>query len=183
MMNALDQVTIYLADSCVYDRDDECMKATIVSFEIVLDGQAGSGFYCASEPQVVLHLRNIKPSVKYLGVDIECNRDKDTDVVMSAVDSVLQYLHKKNCVGKDSVTFQSRRGGYLTQDLQVSNLICITFDQKPPSSFCLNFKEGIISRTYAYLDEGKLCLFLNDSSKNTLNKIDAALAELFPRKL
>ncbi len=182
-MNALDQVTIYITDSCVYDKNDECMKATIISFEVLLGDVESSGFYCAGEPQIVLHLRDVKPDVKYVGDDVECSQDKQADVVMCAVDSVLQYLHKKNCVGKDFVTFQSRRGGYLTNDLKVSNLSFITFDQSPPSSFCLNFNEGIISRTYAYLDESKLCLFLNDSSRNTLNKIDATLAELFPRKL
>ena len=102
------------------------------------------------------------------GGDIKFDQDKQADVVMCAVDSVLQYLHKNNCVGKDFVTFQSRRGGYLTNDLKVSNLSFITFDQKLKTSFCLNFNEGIISRSYAYLDEGKLCLFLNDPSINTL---------------
>lgn len=183
-MNSLDPVTIYITDSCIYDLNDECMKATIASFEVLSGGVEGSGFYCAHEPQIVLHLRNIKPSVKYVGADLDPNHDEEADIVKCAVDSVLQYLHKNNCVGKDFVTFQSRRGGYLTQDLKVSELSLITFDQKPPpTSFCLNFSEGIISRSYAYLGEGKLCLFLNDSSRNTLCKLDATLAELFFRKL
>ena len=105
-MNALDQVTLYITDSCVYDQNDECMKAIIASFEVLLGGVERSVFYCANEPQVVLHLRNIKPAVNYVGIDIDCDQDSEADVVMCAVGSVLQYLNKNNCVGKDFVTFQ-----------------------------------------------------------------------------
>lgn len=164
-----------------YDRGDECMKAAIASFEISGNPQ-GSNFHCGNEPQIVLHLRNFSGAVKYAmedGTEIDFEGDKEADVVACAAESVLRALHKEQCVGKNVVSFQSRRGDYTTEDLKISGLIFICLNQDTSSSFSLNFTDGTISRAYAYLNERKLCLFLNDTSQETLFKIDRILKTLF----
>ncbi len=160
-----------------YDRDDVCMKASIASFEILLSNPQGSDFDCGKEPQIVLHLRNFKGPIKYAtedGTSIDYTGDQEADVVACAVESVLRLLHEGQCVGKNVISFQSRRGK------QLSGLRFIVLNPNSPHH-SLNFKAGIISRTYAYLDERKLCLFLNDKSSDTLGKIGGILTKLFTR--
>ncbi len=167
-----------------YDRDDVCMKAVIASFEILSSNTQSSDFFCSKEPQIVLHLRDFSTDVKYAvedGTLVDFEGDKEADVIACAVESVLQVLHKGQCVGKDLVSFQSRRGGYFSNDLKISSIGFIILNQNIRSSLSLNCNEGIISRTYAYLDERKLCLFLNDISIDKLGEIDGLLTKLFPR--
>lgn len=188
-LGATDQVIIFVKKNGSeitekYDRDDVCMKAAIASFEILSSNTQGSDFLCVKEPKIVLRLREFSTAVKYAiedGTVVDFEGDKEADVVACAVESVLQVLHKGQCVGKDIVSFQSRRGEYFTNDLKISGISFIILNQNIRSSFSLNFKEGIISRTYAYLEERKLCLFLNDISSDTLGKIDGMLTKLFPR--
>lgn len=188
-LGATDQIIIFVRknDSEIaekYDRDDVCMKAAVASFEILARNTQGSDCRCGKEPQIVLRLRDFSTAVKYAmedGTVVDFEYDKEADVVACAVESVLQFLHKSQCVGKDIVSFQSRRGTYATNDLKISGLSIIHLNPNSGSSFSLNFKEGIISRTYAYLEERKLCLFLNDISSDTLGKIEGILTELFPQ--
>ncbi len=155
----------------VFDQDDACMKAAIASFEILR----------GSPQAIALHLRELSPTVIYAsedGTKVDFENDKEASISACAAKSVLKVLHSNGCVGKDVVTFQSRRGdlGTIPSDIAVINL---NDNIRPP--FSIKFGEGIISHTYAYLSERKLCLFFNNISPDTLNKIDGILAGMFPR--
>ena len=164
----------------IYDKDDQCMKATIASFEIFSNH---GPIYYMDGPQVVLHLREFSENVQYTtqdGTEIEGSPDKEIDTLYLAIKSVLTYLHAAGCVGKDTVTFQLRRGSRDHGDLFISSLFFITLGNKLDFSIA-NHKQGIISRTYAFMNANRLCMYLNDTTPATLEKLDTVLAKHFPR--
>lgn len=166
-----------------YDLEDRCMKAAISSFEIILDHAEGSIFGGSNEPQILFHLKEFPTVVNYVredGAIIDVEGDKEADVVACAAESILKILHKCDCVGKKVITFQSRRGEYLKDNLRISALSLIVLDEKI-KSYSLNMAKGVISRAYAYLEERKFCLFLNDTSASTINKLIGILIKFFPR--
>lgn len=166
-----------------YDREDQCMKTIVDSFEI-LNSNDTSGHYI-SGCQIVLHLRNITISAKYVkedGSEIDYRGDQETDIVGLAVESVLKHLYKADCVCKDAVTFQSRCGSYQSGDIKISGISAIVCNPKASSSYSINSREGIVSHSYAYLKERRACIFLNNPKPDILKKIDAVLAKLLLRK-
>jgi hypothetical protein len=187
VVEPLKSVTIFVKgqnqDVSLYDRDDQCMKTIVASFEIL--NTKGTG-YCSGGPQIVLQLRDISIGVKYVkedGTEIDQKGDREGDIVAMAVESVLKHLSKAGCVGKDVVTYQSRRGSHHTGDIEVSDIFSIVLNPDAKASFSLNFREGIVSRTYAYLTERRACIFLNDLKPDILKRMDDVLSKLFPRKL
>jgi len=110
-------------------------------------------------------------------VEVHDTGDKERIAVACAIESVLKHLHAAGCVGKNYVAFQSRRGTYEAGDIEVSGLLHLTFGNQIPF-FTMNFEEGIVANSYAYLTERKVSLFLNTSDPETLQKIHNVLKVL-----
>lgn len=166
-----------------YDREDQCMKTIVDSFEI-LNSKDTSGNYIIGW-QIVLHLRNITISAKYVKEEvseIDSRDDQETDIVCLAVESVLKHLYKADCVCKDAVTFQSRYGSHQSGDIKISGISLIVLNPNESSSYSINMRKGIVSHSYAYLKERRACIFLNNPKPDILKKIDAVLAKLLLRK-
>ncbi len=185
----MDQITLYdngpTSPLPFSDRDDACMKASISSFEILRGSKGNPDFTCTNEPQVVLHLRKFTKTISYVkedGTSVDYKGDKEFYFLICAVNSVLLNLYSNGCVGKDIVSFQARRGVYLEgKDPEISPPYLIFLNQNIQFPIKTTFKEGIISRSYAYTTERRLCLFLNDTSKEVVDKIEGILIKLFPK--
>lgn len=106
-------------------------------------------------------------------------------MIALAATSVLKYLYQADCVGKDVLTFQHRRGPFKPETSNCSpiNSIGLKANRQNQLEQVQRYGEGIISHTYAYIEERQLCLFLNKTDSETLKKIEAVLVKHFPKKV
>lgn len=179
----MNPVTIYVErngnDFSANDKEDQCMKTAVASYQISTGIEDSDGYLGGN--MVVLHLREFTYPVKYVdnkGSEVSpCHTDKEIDVTAMATESVLKKLKAANCVDKDLITFQARRG--MHPNVDVTGIMSITVGDGP---YFMNFR-GIVTHTYAYLSERKICLFLDQNiTRDTVKKIDEALSRLFPKK-
>lgn len=178
--------TIYILskeDLIPYDLNDQCMRVFFASFEIL--GQMGDPF---GGPRIEFQLRPFTKPIMFInhlgktGLP-PANFDHEGLVMQLAVESVLKHLKNAGCVGKDQMSFQYRRGNTITHD-NPSKIFLIPLAPNVSTIFNGNafldmLGQGIISRTYAYLNQRKVCFFLNDNQPATLAKIHAVLNPLF----
>lgn len=180
--NNAEQIRLYVDEKeQITDVQDQCMKASVGSFEI-FNNLDTPGNYLGG-PQVVLHLKDFTADIKFVtknDAEVDRKEDKEIICVLLAAESVLKHLNQAQCVGKDSLTFQARRGKLSDSDYLISGLFGICFTES--DSYSLNFKQGIISHSYAYLSERRLCLFLNQSHPEILKRIEDVLVKFFPKK-
>lgn len=181
--SAISDITIFVSMSegsiSKLDKDETCMKAIIASYAIIVKPSDWN----LLESKVVLHLRELNATVHYkeeTNVSFGNKYDRKVDVVALAAESVLKRLDQADCVGKAVVAFQWNYG-------HDSSPLCNLLLRPNTSSLSVlesisNMNQGIISHAYAYLNKREICLFLRDTSQETVEKIDQALAELFPRK-
>lgn len=167
----------------ISDTDHDCMKVAVASFEILILTQvAPRSNGPIGRSRVVLHLQP-KFDFEKLDMRYEAN-DREADVIGLTAASVLKFLHEADCVGKDALTFQYRRGSTESADYTCSNICSIGLKKNSQSrgEQLLRAGEGIISHAYAYIEERELCLFLNTTESEILQKIEAVLVQHFPKK-
>lgn len=175
-----------------HDEDDSCMKGIIESFNMGNFCINSDRFFHIPGHQAVFHLANLDSiGINYISdtnaidVDLmalEFSRRLGKGFVFTAcaIESLLKKLHENDCVGKNEVMFQSRKGSIFDKDQKLTGPITISLGpdpQEPARGY--SQRDGFISHTYAYLDDEKLCIFFNPMTQEKENNIKSVLKSLF----
>ncbi len=163
----------------IHDENDACMRTIISSFTFGdLTPKNNPQLYISGK-QIVFHLNDLDNiSINLSSDDLaKYNVSKDQLLTQCAAESILKLLYPNDCVQKDIVIFQCRTGNLWEENFNISRLIPIFLKPNLSGIVPINFREGLISRAYAYLSEKRLCLFLNPLTQAQENKIKSVLLQ------
>lgn len=184
---------------CIFvDKDDQCMKTCIVSFEI-LNNAKGCRNSAAICKLADLHAVELNAYINGDNTSTKITANKEICIVGCAAESILKHLYLSDCMTSTQITFQSRIGYFghrKVSDISVIDLseyskfakdsIVLHFwryffaSEDPVDIISKNLKsKDTVSHTYAYLSEGELCIFFNPLSDAQLEKIHKTLEALF----
>lgn len=165
------------------DPNETCMKSCIISYKIIRE-------HFITPMRIEFKLRDLNA----INLKVSCEdgtfklnpENKDFYMAALAVDSILKHLYLSGCTSKHQFSFQARRGSIYDTDSWVSDISSINilpkeFKHDDILTTINQFENDTISRTYAYLSQNRLCIFLNDLSDSQLEKISTVLNPLFPQ--
>ncbi|CDZ81274.1 hypothetical protein BN1013_01809 [Candidatus Rubidus massiliensis] len=169
-------------------------------FEILAGNPSGNFLVNENLPRIVFHLKDLKQKkIIYVKKDSKVHPGKKRLVkkvilksfekieqqrllsILGSVGAILANLHHNQCVGKPLVAIQWRVGQHNKNNLRISPLIPIILEELS-GSVTTSFSEGIISHSYAYLTERKVCLFLNEYTDELVKRLETILANHLPKK-
>lgn len=180
-------IDIYINSTTIHDKDDACMNAIIDSFyQGDIYNTNHPGLYIQGQ-QAVFDLANLDLfDINFIGEAdiIPVDTDKEFILTCCAVESILKKLYANDCVKKDAVNFQARRGNHFDGNLEISRITTIMLnpDKSEDDEIDMSFKKGLISHTYAYLEEKRICIFFNPMSQQQNNTIKSILNSLFKER-
>lgn len=183
-----------------HDTDNQCMKTIIDSYsigEMPIGNKLDEGLYL-QQLHAELNLKNMDAIKLNIITKYDLSKikiDKDFILTKCAMESVLKELHKQNCINNDGVFFQFRPANYgFDSDAKISPLNCLIANPKKSirDEVKISLKKNTVSNTYVYMQERKLCIFLNSAileqtnffmrylqPRSTLNEIQKVLGQLF----
>jgi hypothetical protein len=145
-------------DQSFYDKDDACMHAAVRDYTAGTV-ETNSPFHL-SGPQVILFLndfKNINLRLHTSNSTTCSDEEKHLILVKCAMQSILSKLANNGYIEKSNLLLQVRPRGTLG-----GPFFCMELN--PDQQSCpLMSRDTIITHTYAYLSDGRMCIFLNKS--------------------
>lgn len=156
-----------------HDKDNECMKSIINSFYMG-DIELHSGHHVGGM-QIRFNLKCLDNIfVKIISQRENFSReDKDFILTKCAAESILKILYQEKCFKRDAVMFQSRDKAF-----NISTAILV-MNPRTDQRYDVSLKGDVISNAYAYLEEGWLCIKLNEINSDQEKNIRKVLSSLF----